>query len=314
MLQKNTKDATNPLQPKLRKFRKATHVRKRILFMFAWPILLLCVYYIGTWAWKRNIALTARYAREEVFYANQMQFFVGQTNFNLRNMLTYCDSDFLEDQRNRFRVLTSIMENVQDSLLYGSSSRNIRPLLKTSAAVFSLMVEDGCVQGTSEKIYDMDSCHGKGPKPFFDGLVGKGLQGAYKQYLQSASRVVEYRYEISRINSTTVCSPVDVSTGTPLLLESLSERYLAVGFKKLAEIMRDETDNLLSSFMLADIGVTAASIISLFFFFVAVYSPIIWEMDREIKNVRHLLLLFPDDVTRQTPAILAVQKNLVLHN
>jgi len=313
-IEKNLK-ALEPLNgKKARKFRKASHVSNRILIMFAWPILLLFGYYLGTWAWKRNVALSARYAREEVFYANQMQFFVGQTNFNVRNMLTYCDANFLEDQRNRFNVLRSIMENVQDALLYGSTSRNIRPLLKTSSAVFSLMVEDGCVPGTSPTIYDDESCHGRGPTPFFDGLVGKGLQGAYKQYMQSASRIVEYRYEVSRPNSTTPCLPIDVSTGTPLLLESLSERYLAVGFKRFADILRDETDGMLSSFMLADIGVTAASIISLCIFFVGVYSPIIWEMDREIKNVRHLLLLFPDDVTRTTPAIMAVGKRLIIYD
>lgn len=56
-----------------RRFKRSARVGVRALFMLLWPIVLLCAYYLSTWAWKRKVAQQAEYARSEVFYANQVR-------------------------------------------------------------------------------------------------------------------------------------------------------------------------------------------------------------------------------------------------
>lgn len=226
-------------------------------------------------------------------------------------MLAYCDWGLIQDQYTRFSTLIATMESVQDGLLYGSESRHVRPLLKTLPSYFHLMMEDGCVP--SATLYDSDSCHGRGSTPFYDGLVGKGLQGAYKQYVSLAKRTMQDRYDLADPSSpsSSSCTPEDMLVGNPILLESLSERYLAAGFAAAAGFVVDDTFSYLKSFMAIDIAVTCGCILALFLFFFLVYQPLIRELDREIKNVRHLLLLFPDEVSKQVPSIIAAGRTLL---
>jgi hypothetical protein len=294
-----------------RRFRRGAHVGFRVIAAFAWPILLLCAYYLGTWAWKRDLAATSEYSKSELFYAHQMQFLVGQSNFHVRNIIVSCDPAFVAAEADLFHSIADEMEHVQDSLLYGNEDEHIRPLLKISPAHFTLMMENGCVPGSP--LYDYATCRGEGPNPFFDGLVGKGLQGAYKQYLQLTRKVVQDRFDLSRPASSVACTPGNFVSGSGFLIDQLANHYLAAGFGRSADNTREDADALLDRFRAADIIITCASIIALFFFYYFVYSPHIVGMDREIKKVRHLLLLFPDDVARQVPAIVEVSRKLLTH-
>jgi PAS domain S-box-containing protein len=92
-----------------RRFRSATSVGARTVAAFAWPMAILGIYYVGTYLWKQDVATTSQYSRAEVFYMHQVQFMVLQANFNVRNVLTFCDADFIADQRKRFATLTSTM-------------------------------------------------------------------------------------------------------------------------------------------------------------------------------------------------------------
>jgi hypothetical protein len=46
-------------------------------------------------------------------------------------------------------------------------------------------------------------------------------------------------------------------------------------------------------------------------YYFAFYSPIIARLDRDIKNVRMLLLLFPDEVSSVVPAIIDVARDML---
>jgi hypothetical protein len=227
---------------------------------------------------------------------------IGQSNYNVRNALTYCDNAFVHDQHDRFELLINNLEREQNALLYGSDVHKVRPLLKVSKGHFHLFMEDGCV---STPLYTMDSCK----NTFFDGLVGKGLQGAYKQYVQIANRLIDERYDANA--DMTTCQPQDVNSGTPTVVERLAERFLAAGFNRAATLTVENINSFLDSFKLINILVTVASIFALVLFFFVVYQPMIRRMDTEIKNVRYLLLLFPDEVSRVVPAIIAAGRELL---
>ena len=84
--------------------------------------------------------------------------------------------------------------------------------------------------------------------------------------------------------------------------------YSADGFPPLlhtaSSIRLSEATTTISTFLTADILVTCLSIVTLFIYYFALYKPIIRHLDRDIKNVRLLLLLFPDDVSNVVPAII----------
>jgi hypothetical protein len=229
---------------------------------------------------------------------------VGQSNFNVRNVLAHCDPAFVEDQTLRFRRLAAHMDRVQNGLLYGDTALELRPLLKVSASHFHLFMQDGCV-ANGLRYYDVPACQAT----FYDGLVGKGLQGAYTEYLQLARKTVEDRYLATRPG--VPCQPEALNGGVAELLEDLAEKYLAAGFKTAASITVTSVGDYLDSFRALNFLATACSLVALFIFFFAVYTPKIRRMDAEIKHVRHLLLLFPDEVSRAVPAIIAAGRELL---
>ena len=71
-----------------------------------------------------------------------------------------------------------------------------------------------------------------------------------------------------------------------------------------SSIRLDESTTTITTFLTADILVTCVSIVTLLIYFFALYQPIIRHLDRDIKHVRMLLLLFPDEVSNVVPAII----------
>ena len=65
--------------------------------------------------------------------------------------------------------------------------------------------------------------------------------------------------------------------------------------------------------MSLDILVTCVSILMLAIYFFALYQPTIKRFDRDIKNVRLLLLLFPDEVSSVVPAMVDADRGVVSH-
>jgi hypothetical protein len=166
-------------------------------------------------------------------------------------------------------------------------------------------MQDGCV-ANGLRYYDVPACQAT----FYDGLVGKGLQGAYTEYLQLARKTVEDRYLATRPG--VPCQPEALNGGVAELLEDLAEKYLAAGFAEASRVtLQVFITDFLDSFRALNFLATACSLVALLIFFFAVYTPKIRRMDAEIKHVRHLLLLFPDEVSRAVPAIIAAGRELL---
>lgn len=249
------------------------------------------------------MAAESEYGKSEVFYAHQVEFMVGQSHYNVRNVLSSCDQEFVLDQHTRFERLTSIMEILQDGLLYGDESRQLRPLAKISSSHFQLFMKNGCVDNRDE-LYTMADCK----HHFYDGIVGKGLQAAYKEYVALAQKTIDERHDAVLAEN---CTLADANAGTPRIMEQLAERYLSVGFMKASELTTSMINDSLKGFQAIDIVVTVGSLLALVVFYFAVYSPMIRRLDREIKNVRELLLLFPDELAKIVPAIVQAGKDLL---
>ena len=92
--------------------------------------------------------------------------------------------------------------------------------------------------------------------------------------------------------------------GDGYYIHELGLNYLPAAARQYSRIRIAEAQNTLTDFTSLNTVVTVCSVLALVLFYFAVYAPMIRRLDREIKQVRGLLLLFPDAVARAVPAIL----------
>jgi hypothetical protein len=131
----------------------------------------------------------------------------------------------------------------------------------------------------------------------------QGLQAAFTRFLQLAEEIAMERSE--QIDKGE-CVPVPVQN--PLdprteRMERMSTDFLSFGFGFNSDVHHVDLDTFLHTFLSYDIMSTVASCIALVMFYVAIYRPLILRLDAEIKSVRKLLLLFPDQIARNVLAI-----------
>lgn len=100
--------------------------------------------------------------------------------------------------------------------------------------------------------------------------------------------------------------------GTPKrILMDLNERYLASGFEVSTRMQYRAAESFLQHFKALYTTLVTITIALLLLFYLFLYDPQIQKLDREIKDVRMLLLLFPDEVARAVPCIVAAGKQLL---
>lgn len=75
--------------------------------------------------------------------------------------------------------------------------------------------------------------------------------------------------------------------------------------------LTEEPIRQLSQYNTLNLIATIVSIVGLFFFYAFVYSPLVRRLDRDIKNLRGLLLIFSDEVSRNTAAIINAGRDML---
>lgn len=102
-----------------------------------------------------------------------------------------------------------------------------------------------------------------------------------------------------------------IESGQAWKIHQLGLNFLAAGYQEHARIRLAEAIDYLQAFGSLNIVVTIIAIVSLLLFYYITYRPMIRRLDSEIKKVRILLLLFPDEVARNVPAVLNYSRNLL---
>ncbi len=236
-------------------------------FYFLLPILLLVGYYGATYTWKQSVVLSSQYYKSEIFFSNQVSFMIGQSSFNMRNIVAQCDVAHVTTQIKRFVVLMATMATLQDGLMYGDATRQIRPLLSVNEDYFKLMMKNGCLS-TSEasSMYSYADC--VSPSGFYGGLVGRGLQAAIKEYAGGVGRIVKLRADAVASGS---CTPGSLSVGLAGQLQTLEDFYLSTGLSYAASLTVQSTRDSLNLFMSMDVAITCASVLGVLFFYFFIY-------------------------------------------
>jgi hypothetical protein len=94
-------------------------------------------------------------------------------------------------------------------------------------------------------------------------------------------------------------------------VDQLASFYLPAALKEHTYARTKESTDFLDNFFKTNVYVTIIGILALFFFFFVVYEPFLRSIDLQIKETRFLLLLFPEELARQLPEVIAAARKLL---
>jgi hypothetical protein len=149
-----------------------------------WPLCAYMGFFIGLFCWVRSAVETSRFARSEVLWSKQVQFFTSMMNSQTRGIATICDSiPLLFEHIDGMWATAAFGAYIQDGLLVGNADRYFRPANEISPEIVQLYMQDGCINN-DEILYNVDECK----HTFENGLVGRGLQYGWQRLLELGRR------------------------------------------------------------------------------------------------------------------------------
>lgn len=292
-----------------RTFRNTRSSRVTVLLLMILPLLCYVVYFAAVYDWRHMESVSIRNIKAEMLWTKQAEFYTGLNNIYLRDAVGYCDPDFVERSLNLTTSSSNYLEFLQNGLLYGYDDMLLRPGIHLSTDIYNLAMVDGCFEPNNDA-YNLSSCE----KTFYDGIFGKGFQQGFREYLYLNREVIQGARDSLLMDpalSTTCKEYQSLDSNILKNIDEMRWRYLLAGLAEFTKIRLDLSDSLFDNFIAANIAITILTILALQIIFSVLYKPMIRSMDKEIKNVRLLLLLFPDEVSRQVPAIIAAGKELL---
>lgn len=152
---------------------------------------------------------------------------------------------------------------------------------------------------------------------FYGGIYSKGLLQGFREYIHVMRTLIAQRRQDLSMDPTldsagSFCNQYTNLNGYNIdAIDQMRWRYLAAAASKMNDVRSQAANKLFSDFNVINISVTVASIVALQLFYSLLYNRMVGGLDEEIKNVRMLLLLFPDEVSQQVPAILSAGKELL---
>jgi hypothetical protein len=274
-----------------------------------WPLLCYVVYFSALYTWRHSVVIDVSYIKSEVLWTKQAQFFVGAVNIHLRNAFGYCNASYVREQLDEALHAEENLDFLQNSLMYGSEAMKVRPGIHTSNEIYHLAMVDGCIPD-SPKYYPFADC----TTNFYGGIFGKGFMQGFREHGHITRELIAELEAQLHADPTlsSMCDPSGaLNDGRMRDLDQMRWRYMAAGLASFAKIRLDEATRVFDNFQVSNIVITVATILALQLFYGSIYNRMIQNLDKEIKNVRLLLLLFPDEVSKQVPAIVNAGRELL---
>lgn len=290
----------------VRKYKRAGSAVLSTLLAFSWPVVAYMAYFAVMWWYKGTVVDVAGANRAQVLWSTQAELYIRLSSIRLRFAYTFCDPTYMAHQLDlaeRNMIFTDVL---LDQLLYGAAERGLPPGLQESGAedYKALWLGNACSRSEGW-YYDYNDC-----LAFRSGLLTRGLLGTVSTYHDIGRKLIAARRQF--LNNP-ACAMEHVETAGTLKADMsvLGVRYLASGFERATAYQFTAARNYLISFQQTYQIIVAISIIMLLILWTFAYAPHIQHLDKDIKHVRLLLLLFPDEVARSVPAIVAAGKQLL---
>lgn len=240
-----------------------------------------------------------------MLWSTQVELYVRLASIRLRWAYTFCDPTYMTTQLDLAQANLDFTNVLVDQLLYGSKDRNLPPGLQEGNAEYNNLWLTNACSPSEGWFYQAEEC-----RTFLSGLVARGLQGAVASYSDVGRKLIEARRSwVGRAG----CVTENIETPGTMKAETsaLADKYLASGFERSTAMQYAAALTYLQAFGVQYTATVAITIAFLLVLWLVVYSPQIQRLDKDIKNVRLLLLLFPDEVARSVPAIVAAGKRLL---
>lgn len=287
----------------VRKYHTTSSGRGWVVVRMMLPVVAFIGYYVGMYVWTIGATSLSEDIKREVLWSKQVQFYSPRGAYGALLTASYCDREYGLNKLDRLESAVTFMDQLQDELLYGSATRGVRAGMQVSPTTLSLFSEDGCVPPDPEtSVYTLQECR----ETFMSGLLSTaGLRAGLTEYTQRIHTYLRDREAELKGNN---CTTFSMNTGIGYEIMSLGGRLLLPGFTKAATARYTEGLSALTAFTSAVTAVTIMSVVFLLVLYVAVYQPLVRKLDAEIKDCRALLLLFPDEVCRVVPSIVAAAR------
>lgn len=290
---------------KQRTYRRAGTDLISILAKFIWPVLLWMGYFAIMWWFKGGIVKTITQMRAEMLYMTQAEIYMNLATIRSRFAAAACEPTYLSEMLTLAQSNGAYAENLIDAVLYGDPERNMRGLLQASSNDFaSLWTKNGCLENDGW-FYSMEEC-----RTFDAGITARGLLGAFRSFADYSRQLVTRRKKSIHDPDCVPDRKNDAGT-VAYLVNRFGSALLAVGFQQASQLTQEAAIDYLLQFDQVYSTVVAITCAALAVYWVLVYAPLISRLDTDIKDVRLLLLLFPDEVARSVPAIVAAGRQLL---
>jgi len=309
----STKNSVSPTLPggrkrRQRSFRNTRSTQIMVLLSMILPVICYSIYFAAVYQWRYSASREARNMKAEILWSKQAQVYTGLTNMYLRDAVAYCDPTFMQYSLNMTASSRNNLEYLQNALMYGADEMALRPGIQLSPEVYNLALVNGCVSNNDDA-YNISTCQ----TSFYHGIFGNGFMQGCREFLHLTKQVIEStRTLIANDPSLSSCNP-SLLLNSKIIndIDQMRWRYIQAGLTEFTRLRLDMSNTILDNFLVANIIVTISTIVALQIFYTTLYKPMIRTMDKEIKNVRLLLLLFPDEVSKQVPAIIAAGKEIL---
>ena len=313
-----------------RKFRRDGTGIADLLTKMLWPILLYSGYYIGMYIQRASVADMATTGRISVHWVAELEVLIPAVGYSFRNAAIYTEPKYTDEWLGLLEKVTFFMDYVIGAITFGDDSIGLPSLISTSQGAFHLLMKDGCVENvlTTEECarfgdppgcvssYTIDMCK-KPPdstdvnRPVFaSGVVGTGLTPAILYFSRAVNNLMRDR----KIEFKTLGYYLDHDLDSSIkynIISEMASKYLTVGLSALTNTVVDEVKASIQASMDIDILSVVCSILSLLAIYFFLYDPLVRTLDKEIKRTRFLLLLFPEEVAKGVPSVVAAGKKLM---
>jgi hypothetical protein len=315
-----------------RKFAKNVSGFSSLLLQMLWPVVCFVAYYTGMYFQRSSVADMATSTRASMQWTVELEVLVPSVGFAFRNALLFHEPLFTEKWLTVLEERVNFLEYVVEAVAYGDNSMNLPSLITSSHGSSSLLIDNGCVDSTLTPndcalggkepgctyFYPISSC--KKPvdsidinnKVFASGVVGTGLLPGIQQLSRQIRTVIRGRKTSFKRDGGVYDEEDILDHGDELdVVNKLCATYLPAGLDALSGTVLEESTEMINLSMSIDILAVICSIIALIGFYLFLYAPLVLRLDNEIKRARFLLLLFPEEVAKLTPAVIEAGHKLV---
>lgn len=258
------------------------------------PIAFYCLFFVGAYLWRTSAVAAAAALRAEVLWMRQAEALAVSAAASGRLLLQVEDNITFTAQLRRAESAIDGLQWAVSAVLNGDASAGTLAALSSSPAVRALWKENGC---TTSALYAHDAC-----VAFAQGLVAKGLSGALSRAAVNAKGL--WRLRASLLGEGRLSDARALLGGAAFQADvrPLLEGFIPGGLDASTTALLSAAEAQLDSALGIELLLAVASLIALLGGFAAIYERRVWAMDAEIKQLREVMLLLPDEVATLVPS------------